>query len=343
MRKMTMILLAASLSGSLLTGCGADTASNAQPAKNESVEQVSADTEKSALEGKTVTILTGGTSGVYFQLGNAMAKIYSEKSGAKASSQTTGASAENAAKIAQKKAEIAFAMADTVSDAYNGAGNFAASGALSNLRGVTGLYANYMQIVTTKDTGISSLEDLKGKRLAVGAMGSGTEIMAKRVLESSGITYDDVNEDFLSFAEGIEGIKNGTMDAAFLSSGYPNSGIMELATTKDIVIIPVPADITAKMKEASPAFTTGKIPAGTYKGIDQEIETTIVKNLLITHSDMSDEEVYQLTKDFYENMDTLKSTHSSANEILLEGATDGMPLPLHPGAEKFFKEKGVMK
>ncbi|GLY11717.1 TAXI family TRAP transporter solute-binding subunit [Pseudobacillus badius] len=295
------------------------------------------------LAGEPVTILTGGTSGIYFQLGNALAKIYGEELGAQTSAQTTGASAENTAKLSRKKAELGFAMADTVTDAYMGKGNFAKAGALSNVRAVASLYPNYMQIVAPKKLGIKTLKDLKGKDLAVGALGSGTEIMAKRILEEAGITYDEVNADFLSFSEGIEGIKNGTTDVAFLSSGYPNSGIMELAATDEVEIIPVPKSITESLQKKYPAFEVGSIPANTYKGVKKDRETVKVNNLLITHKDLPDEEVYLLTKTLFENLDQLQNAHSSAKNIKLEKAADKLPLPLHPGAEKYFKEQGALQ
>lgn len=297
----------------------------------------------SSQAGKPLTILTGGTSGVYFQLGNAMAKLYGEKIGAQASAQTTGASAENTAKVSRGKAELGFVMADTVSDAYNGQGNFEKYGALKNIRAVASLYPNYMQIVTTKSADIHTLEDLRNKKLAVGALGSGTEIMAKRILEAAGLTYDDVNADFLSFSEGIEGIKNGTTDVAFLSSGYPNSGIMELAAIDDIEMIPVPEELTLKLRQTYPAFETGYIPAGTYKGINENCPTVKVDNLLVTYEDMPNEAVYELTKVLFENLDELRNAHSAAKHIDIKKAAQHLPLPLHPGAEQYYREQGILK
>lgn len=317
----------------ILSGC------NSQQV-NESVDNKAA--EGHYFSGETLTILTGGTSGIYFQMGNAMAKIYGEEIGAQASAQTTGASAENTAKVSRGKAELGFAMADTVSDAYLGDGNFKKYGAIKNIRAVASLYPNYMQIVTVKSAGIKTLEDLRGKDLAVGALGSGTEIMAKRILESVGLTYKDVNADFLSFAEGIEGIKNGTTDVAFLSSGYPNSGIMELAATDDVEIIPVPEELTLKLKESYPAFEIGTIPADTYAGVSEEMPTVKVNNLLITNKDLPNEAVYELTATLFDNLDALKAAHSAAKDIDLQKAVDELPLPLHPGAEKYFKEQGVL-
>lgn len=343
MKKMLLFLLIALLTFGVI-GCSSQSSEGGSDSKGEETsENKSSETSSgNPLDGKVLTILTGGTSGVYFPLGNALAKIYNNV-GAQASVETTGASAVNAAKIAQKKAEIGFAMADAISDAYNGVDTFEKTGALKNLRAVTALYSNYMQIVALKDSGIQSIEDLKGKKVAVGAPGSGTEIMARRVLEAAGLTYDDIEEDFLSFQEGVEGIKNGVIDAAILSSGIPNAGIMELATTNDIVIVNIPKDIVTKLQEEYPAFVSSTIPSGTYEGQTEEIETASIKNLLITHADMSDDEVYELTKQLFEQIQVLRDTHNAAEDILLEEATKGLPLPLHPGAEKYFKEQGVLE
>jgi TRAP transporter TAXI family solute receptor len=360
MKKWLILLLVTLLTFGVIAGCGSNQSingeegssqenSNGESSTNDSNDQAS-DTSKdnssteasNPLEGKIVTILTGGTSGVYFPLGNALAKIYNEHSGANASSQTTGASAENAAKVSQKTAELAFAMADTVADAYNGDGKFEQTGALDNLRGVSALYTNYMQIVAKKDSGINSIVDLKDKKVAVGAPGSGTEIMANRVLEAAGLSYDDIDEDFLSFKEGVEGIKNNIIDAVFIISGLPNAGVLELATTEEIVIVNVPIGIVEQLQGIYPAFVSANIPGGTYEGIDQDVETAAVKNLLITHADLSEAEVYELTKQFYENLQVLRDTHNAANGIELEKATIGLPIPLHPGAEKYYKEQGVL-
>lgn len=349
MRKLLLLILISVLTVGIV-GCGSQSSGGEtkETPKNESTGDAKSDSKEQTdasgnpIEGKVLTILTGGTSGVYFPLGNALAKVYND-AGAQASAETTGASAVNAAKVAQGNAELAFAMADTVADAYTGSGKFEETGALDNLRAVSALYSNYMQIVAKKDSGITSIEDLKGKRVAVGAPGSGTEIMANRVLEAAGLTYDDVNEDFLSFKEGVEGIKNGVIDAAILVSGIPNAGIMELATTEDIEVVNVPSDIVTKLQEIYPAFVASTIPGGTYEGKAEDVQTAAVKNLLITHADISDEEAYELTKQFHEQIQVLRDTHNAAKGILVEEATTGLPLPLHPGSEKYYKEQGVLK
>ncbi len=330
---------------SLVTACSNQTAK--QPTNNNSSSTSQANQEKpkeeSATKGQVITILTGGTSGVYFPLGNMLAKIYTDKLGAQASAQTTGASAENASKISQKIAEVGFAMGDTIADAYNGTGKYKDTGGLKNLRAIASLYPNYMQIVATKKSGIKTLQDLKGKHVAVGAPGSGTEIMANRVLKAVGLTYDDINEDFLSFSEGVDGMKNGTIDAVVFSSGIPNAGIMELTTTEEVVILPIEQSVVTEIQKEFPAFASDIIPKNTYKGVDIDVPTAIVNNILITHADLSEQFVYELTKALFENLGDLQATHNAAKSISIEKATKGLPLPLHPGAEKYYKEKGVLK
>jgi uncharacterized protein len=298
----------------------------------------STNNKEGILKGQYITILTGGSSGVYFPLGGALAKLYQEKLGVVATSQSTAASSENATKLNQKKAEVGFLMGDTASDAYKGVDSFKDKDAQKNLRTIAALYPNYLQIVTTTKTGIKTLDDLKGKRVAVGAPGSGTEISARRVLGVYGISYSDIKADYLSFAEGIEGIKNGSIDAVVISSGIPNSGLLELATMEEIVILEISEDKVKEMQKKYPVFFSIKIPKGTYKGQDKDINTVAVNNVLMTHKDVPEETVYQLTKIMFENLDVLKNTHSAAKDISIEKATDNLPAPLHPGAKKYYEE-----
>jgi len=343
-----LVAVAASLSF-IVSGCGSkpETAAPA-PAQNSGsgsgggqaatpAPAPAADTSD-ALKGQYITILTGGSSGVYFPLGGTMAKVFQEKLGATATSQSTAASAENAKKLNQKKAEVGFLMADTAGDAYEGVDSFAESGAQENLRSIAALYPNYLQMVTTKDTGIKTIEELKGKKLAVGAPGSGTEISARRVLDAYGMNYDDVEEDFLSFAEGVEGMKNGTVDAVVISSGLPNAGVLELATTKEVVLLEISEDKVKKMAEKYPSFFATPVPKGTYDGQEEDVTTVGVNNVLLTHKDVPEETVYLMTKTFFENLQAFKDTHNAAKDISIDKAKQGLPAPLHPGAEKYYNE-----
>lgn len=296
--------------------------------------------ESNALDGEFITVLTGGSSGVYYPLGGTMAKIY-QSAGAKANSQSTAASAANATTINQGKAEIGFSMGDTAADAYEGIDSFEEQGAQENLRSIASLYTNYLQIVATKDSGIKTIEDLKGKRVAVGAPASGTEISAKRVLAAYDLTYDDITADYLSFAEGVEGMKNGNVDAVVISSGLPNAGIMELATSKEITIVEIDEDKILEMQEEYPTFYPTIVPGDTYDDMEGDVNTVGVSNVLITHKDVPDDVAYAMTKELFDNIEELRNTHNAAKDVKVETALENLPAPLHPGAKKYYDEMGV--
>jgi TRAP transporter TAXI family solute receptor len=287
-----------------------------------------------------VTIATGGSSGAYYALGGTVANLLNENiDNMNASVQSTGASAVNSTLIGQGKAELAFAMNDVVNYAYTGTETFAEKAAVENLRGVAALYPNFVQLITLQDTGIQEVTDLSGKRVGVGAPGSGTEVNARQILSAHGITYDDIDEDFLSYAEAVEQLKNGAVDAAFLTSGIPNSAIMDLATTKDVKIVPIRKDAVEGLAEDFPFYTSELIPADTYDNIEP-VETAAVTTLLVTSADLDEEMVYEMTKTIFENLDALGQTHSSGKKISLDKVRIGMPIPLHPGAERYFEEQG---
>lgn len=287
-----------------------------------------------------VTIVTGGTSGPYFALGGTIANLLNEHvEGVNASVESTGASKVNCTKLGSKDAEIAFAMNNVVSFAYNGTESFKDLGKIENLRGIASMYPNYCQVITLEGTGINEISDLKGKRVGVGAPGSGVEVDARNILKIHGITYDDIDEDFLSYAESVEQLKNGTVDAAFLTSGLPNAAIMDLATTHDVKIVPIRKEMADKLHEEIPHYSSEMIPAGTYDN-EEDVETVAVKSILITREDLSEELVYNITKTIFENLDALVGTHNAAKKINLDTVRDGMPIPLHPGAEKYFNELG---
>lgn len=287
-----------------------------------------------------VTIATGGSSGPYFAIGGAISNLLNEKVDVvNASVQSTGASAVNATLLGTKKAEIAFAMNDVINYAYTGTEVFKEKGKVESLRGIASLYPNFVQLITLKDKGINEVSELKGKKVGVGAPGSGTEVNARQILSAHEITYDDIDEDFLSYAESIEQLKNGAIDAAFLTSGLPNATIMDLATTHDVKIIPIRKEAIEKLAKEFPFYSSEMIPTGTYDN-EEDVETAAVKTLLVTREDLSEELVYDITKTIFENLDTLAQTHSAAKKISIDTVRDGMPIPLHPGAEKYFKEQG---
>jgi TRAP transporter TAXI family solute receptor len=292
---------------------------------------------------KFINILTGGQSGVYYPLGVALSQIYNKYiPDAKSTAQVSKASAENMNLLQAGRGELAFALADTVSDAYTGNAEAGFKAPLKNLRGMTATYNNYIQIVANAESGIKTLADLKGKRISVGAARSGTELNARAVLKAAGLSYDDFDKvEYLPFGESVELMKNRQLDVTLQSAGLGVSSIRDLATSVKIAVVPIPADVVAKIN--NPAYQPAVIPADTYDGMTGDVATVAVPNFLITSKDVPDDLVYQMTKVFYEQLDTLKSTHNSAKSIELANALKGMPVPVHPGAERYYKEVGLIK
>jgi len=342
MKKFLVLLLVLTVIGMSFVGCSQKTEATKVEEKDEKVADAAPVSEEKGPEDQFVTILTGGSSGAYFALGGAVSNLLNENlSYVNSSVESTGASAVNATKIAMGDAEIAFAMNNVVSFAYNGVESFSEKGEFNNLRGIAGLYPNHCQVVTLKKTGITQIEDLVGKSVGVGAPGSGTEVDARNILGIYGITYDDIDEDFLSYAESIEQLKNGTVDAAFLTSGLPNATIMDLATTHDVVIVPVRNEKVKELAEKMPYYKAEVVPAGTYDN-ETDVETAAVVSMLITREDLDEQVVYDITKVLFGNLQSLVDTHSVAKKIDVANYYEGMPIPLHPGAERYFKEIGVL-
>ena len=192
------------------------------------------------------------------------------------------------------------------------------------------------------DAGIKTLADLKGKRISVGAAKSGTELNARAIFKAAGMSYADLAKvEYLPFGESVELIKNRQLDATLQSAGLGVASIRDLATAVKIVVVPVPADVVAKVGDA--AYQGAVIPANTYTGQTQDVPTAAIPNFLVTHSGVSDELAYQMAKQMYENLDTLHAAHNAAKAIARDNAIKGMPVPLHPGAERYYKEVGLIK
>ena len=288
-----------------------------------------------------INVLTGGTSGVYYPLGVALSTIYAENiPDARTSVQSTKASVENLNLLQSGRGEIAFTLGDSLKLAWEGDADAGFKKKLDKLRGIAGIYPNYIQIVASKDSGINSLEDLKGKRLSVGAPKSGTEINARAILGAAGLSYDDLSKvEYLPFAESVELMKNRQLDATLQSAGLGVASIRDLASSIAITVVPVPA---ALVEQIGSPYVVATIPAGTYTGQDQDVPTAAVVNFLVTQAEVPDEVAYLMTKTLFEHLDTLVAAHAAAKAIKLENALKGMPVPLHPGAERFYKEKGMM-
>ena len=312
------------LAGSILTACGGD--------EESSEETGSAD----GLSANIVTIATGGSSGPYNIIGTTLANEYSEVYDVNSKPQATGASVENINLIKEGKAEMAFVMSDVLTEAVNGTGNFKEK--VDKVQQIAALYPNFVQIVTTEGSGIKTIEDLKGKRVAVGDQNSGVEVNARNLLNGHGITYDDIKVDYLGYAEAADGLKSGSIDVAFLTSGLPNSSVLELANSIDLSLVSVDPAKIAEIAKDQPYFIALDIPADTY-GNAEAVPTAAIMNALVVSSELSEDDVYKLTKTFFENLDKLSTSHQAAADISLENAQKGMVAPVHPGAQKYYDEQ----
>jgi TRAP transporter TAXI family solute receptor len=290
-----------------------------------------------------INVLTGGTSGVYYPLGVAMSRLIGTAiPDAKVSVQSTKASVENLNLLQQGRGELAFTLGDSLSDAWKGNKDAGFPAPLKKLRAVGGIYSNYIQIVASADSGIKTLADLKGKRISVGAPKSGTELNARAVLKAAGITYGDFAKvEYLPFGESVELMKNRQLDVTLQSAGLGVSSLRDLATSQKIVVVPIPADVIKKIGDA--AYQPATIPANTYDGQDHDVPTAAIQNFLVTREGVSADTVYKMTKAVFENKDALVAAHTAAKAIDKANVVKSLPLPLHPGAEKYFKEVGVLK
>ena len=290
-----------------------------------------------------INILTGGTSGVYYPLGVALSQIYSKAiPGSKTAVQATKASAENLNLLQAGRGEVAISLGDSLSDAWKGNEEASFKTPLKKLRTMAALYPNYIHFVATEDSGIKSLADIKGKRISVGAPKSGTELNVREILKAAGINYKDFAKvEYLSYAESVELMKNRQIDVTLLSSGLGVAALRDLATSQKVVFLTIPADIVTKIND--PAFQVGIIPAKTYEGQNADVATISVQNYLVTHENVSTETVYTMTKSMFENLDQMVAAHAAAKAIKKENAAKAPPAPLHPGAEKYYREVGLLK
>ncbi|MCM3454632.1 TAXI family TRAP transporter solute-binding subunit [Heyndrickxia oleronia] len=285
---------------------------------------------------KLLTIATGGTGGTYYPLGGMMGKIIKDETGINADVITSGASSENMAILKDNKADIAFTQTDIVSYATKGELMFDGK-KIDSLKGLGTLYPETIQIVTTKSD-IKSVEDLKGKVVSVGAAGSGTRANAEQILEAYGMSFDDIKVRDLSFDDSTAGIQDGSIDAAFITAGTPTSAVEGLSATDTVSIVPIDADKADALIEKYPFYIKDEVPADTYK-IKEAVPTIAVLSMLVVREDLPEAVVYKVTKAIYENTDKIK--HSKAQFIKAESALNGMSIDLHPGAKKYFDEKGI--
>ncbi|QYH19522.1 TAXI family TRAP transporter solute-binding subunit [Corynebacterium aquatimens] len=338
----TRAIAAVIVAGSLvLAGCSDSGNNTAAPSATNETKGTDSTAGSTDANIDFVTIATGGTSGPYYQIGATMSQILNRELGADSSVQATGASVENIQLLVDGNAEVAFAMGDATRQAIDGTGPFEGKGKVNELKAITALYPNYVQIVTTSKSGIKSVEDLRGKRVGVGDKNSGVELNAQMILDAHGMNYDDINEDFLSYSDAIDQMKNGQIDAAFVTSGLPNSSVMDLVTTEDVVVVPIEGAGMDALLKKYPFFDKSAIPGGTYDEAE-DVPTAAITNQLLVSPSLSDDQVYAITKALFENLDEIHSAHNAAKGITLESVEDGLATELHPGARRYFEEVGAL-
>ena len=288
-----------------------------------------------------IIILTGGTSGVYYPLGVVLGKIFGDNlPTSKISVLSTKASVENLLMMQAGKGTLAFATADTISLAWNGNQAAGFSEKLSRLRGVAVLYPNYIHIVARADSNINSIADLKGKRVSVGARESATEVNARTVFAAANLTYNDfARVEYLPFGNSVKMMVDNQIDATIQSVGLGGTSIKDLSAAIPIKIIPIPPELIYKIND--PAYLPAIIPAKTYDQQSQDIQTIAITNLIITRSDLTVGQGYLLTKLIFENFNELKRSHPAMGQVEISKLTMGMPIPFHPGALRYFQEKGI--
>ena len=290
---------------------------------------------------KDYILATGGTGGTYYPFGGAIANIWNTKiENMNVTAQATGASAENLRLINKGEAEYAIVQNDVMDYAYNGTDLFAGE-KLANIMTIGTLYPEVVQIAVSKDSGIKSIADFKGKRISVGDAGSGVEFNAKQIMEGYGLTFDDIKKSNLSFKESAEGIQNGTLDGCFVTAGVPNAALQELAFSAGLVLVPVDSVAAEKICKKYNYYTVTSIPGGTYKGTDSDTAALAIKATLAVNAKLDEEIVYQMTKALFENLDSLAAAHAKGKEVSAKAAVTGVSVPFHPGAKKYFTEIGL--
>jgi TRAP transporter TAXI family solute receptor len=289
-----------------------------------------------------IKVLTGSARGAYYPLGIALADNIGRTLNVKTSVEATKGPVESLSLLQAGSGEIAFTLGDSLFAAWKGSEEAGFKTPLDRLRGVAAVYPSYIQIVARADSGIRTLADLKGKRISVGAPKSPLELNARTIFAAAGLSYKDLAKtEYLPLGESIELMKEGQIDCMLQAAGLGTSTLRDLAKVQPIVVVPIPADVIQKADD--PAYIRAVIPADTYRGQTTDVPTAAVQNYLVTHDGVSAEVVYGMTKALWAGLDQLVAAHPEAKAIDFKHALDGMPVPLHPGAEKYYREMGLIR
>lgn len=287
-----------------------------------------------------MTMGTGSTSGTYYAFGGVLGQYIRNHAGIAVTVVSTDGSKANIEGIAAGDYQLGAVQSDVMAYAWDGIRSFETNGKVDSFRVVAGLYAEAVQLITM-DPEITSVADLAGKSVSIGAPGSGTYFNAMDVLNAAGLTEEDIQAQYLSFADSTEAMKDGKIDAAFIVAGAPTAAITELCTTNSAYLVPIDGAIGDKVMADCPFYTAYTVPAGTYPGQDADVTTVTVKATLIVSASADEEAVYNLTKAIFDNVDAITVENGKGAELSVENATSGMTVPFHSGAAKYFAEQGV--
>ncbi len=288
---------------------------------------------------QSFSIGTGTSTGTYFPVGVGIAKAISEGTNYELNAESTGGSIQNLQLLNNGELQLALSASNTAFAAYNGDEPFEEP--ITKIRAIAALYPEVFQFVVRKDSGIETLEDLAGKKVAMGSPGSGTERTGKLILEAHGLTYNDFKPEFISFSDAVTGMKDKTIDAAVVGAGIPTAALVDAAASMDIRLLPLNSEKFEAFVASDPYFITTTIPAGTYEGVDEDVVSGASPALLVVSEEMDENIVYEMTKALFENLDKVKEAHAVANNISLETAIEGVSIPFHPGAAKYYQEQNM--
>jgi TRAP transporter TAXI family solute receptor len=290
-----------------------------------------------------LSLATGGVTGTYYPIGAAIAKVLSSNvPNLEVTAEATGASVANLKMMRSGDVDLIMGASNTAFAGFTGDEPFN-DGAVTNMRAIMALYPEVFQFIVPKDSGLKKVGDVKGKRVVVGAPGSGTERTVKLLLAAYGLEYSDIRPEFLSFGEGVTAMKDKLVDVAVVGAGIPTSAVVDASTSMAIDLLEVDADRIEDLLRKETYLTTVTIPAGTYKGVDRDVLTVASPALLLVRSDMDEELVYNMTKAIFDNVQVLAEAHVQGKTITLTNAVKGVSIEFHPGAKRYFVEKGVLK
>lgn len=289
----------------------------------------------------TMTMGTGSPTGTYFAYGGVLGQYITNNTATTVTPVSTGGSKDNIQGIDVGDYQLGTVQSDVMHYAWLGTRSFEKEGKIDTFRTVAGLYAEAVQLITTNPN-INSVADLAGKKVSIGAAGSGVYFNAIDILSAAGLDLDDIDEQYLNFDQSADSLKDGKVDAAFIVAGAPTPAVTELCMTNaNAKIVPIDGDIAEKLMKDNTFYSVYKIPANTYANQSAEISTVTVKATLIVSASADENEVYELTKAIFDNIEAIKKEHNKGAELSLENATEGLTVPFHAGAAKYFKEKGI--